>query len=266
MKYSINQFFKGKTTSQYTSDGVFWKSANLDIHGLEGIARINYKPTGIAGSTPNHMQGIITSFAPLFGIGGDVVFVDANKPVKRLVDTTISNIGSAALNARYVATWEGYVLAMTATALRAMAISATMDGAWAAALTAGSGSIQNTNYHKMLASSRDGKVYICNGNYVARLEKVDGQTFDPTNTDTYTLTADAFKMPKDYRVESMEDFGRFIALFVSIAGQNRTLIMLWDTESTDSADAIFEIKEIKMTSTLEHHGTIFVTGGHQGNI
>ena len=266
MKLVINQFYKGQTSSPYTTDGAFWKSANLDIHGLNGMARINYKPTGVAGSAGNIMEGIITSFARLQGVGGSVVFADNNNDVKRWDGSSISDIGSAALNAYYVAVWKGYVLATTATGIQACAISAGMNGAWSSALTPDSGSITNTTLHKILVSSKDGKAYFCNGQYVGRLEETFGDTFDPSDAASYSLTADALALPTGYVAQSLEDFGRFVAVFATIAGQNRTLIMLWDTESTEKVDAIYEIGEIKMTSTLEHEGNIFITGGNAGNI
>jgi hypothetical protein len=267
MKLSIKNFQAGQTSSPYTTNGAFWKSANLDIHGQEGLARINYKPTGTSGSSPNHVQGIITGFAGLLGTGGNVIFADNGKPVKRWTGgTSIANIGSSALNAYYVKVWKGYVLATTATGIQAMATSAGMDGAWSSALTADSGSIQNITLHKMLVSNGDGKVYIANKNYVAVLSETSGDTFDPADVASYDLIADALLLPTDYKVESLEDFGRFIAVFVSLESQARTLVLLWDRTSTTGLDAVFEIREQKMTSTIEHHGEIYITGGHQGNI
>lgn len=267
MKFTINQFYKGQTSSPYVQNGAFWKSANLDIHGQEGIARINYKPTGVEGTSPNHMQGIITSFAALNGVGGNVVFADNGKPVKRWTGgTSIFNVGATSFNAYYVAVWKGYVLAANATEIKASLISGGMDNAWSNALTADSGSVTNTTSHKMLVSSADGKVYIANGNYVATLSETVGDTFDPADANSYLFTADALVLPTRYLVESLEDFGRFIAVFASVTGQNKTVVALWDRSETNIIDSLFVIGEVKMTSTLERHGEIFITGGNEGNI
>jgi len=261
MKLQINNFQRGKTSSPYVS-GAFWKSANLDIHGLDGLARINYLPTAVAGSGDAAIAALPVSFTSLSGVGGDIVFTDYNKPVKRLdFPSTITKIGNANFDAANVINWKGYILANYFTILKATAISANMNGAWTQISTG----LDNVGRHNMFSSIADKNLYICNGNKVASLIEEDGQTFDPTNAETFTLTLAAITLQTGYAVKSIEEMGRFLVLFCDITSQNRTAILFWDRVST-TLDAMYEIKEPNMVSTLEHHGTIYITGGLRGNI
>jgi hypothetical protein len=267
MRYSINNFQRGQTTSPYTSDGAFWRSASLDIHGLPGMARINYAPTEVTGTSPSALSSIIVDFASSFGTGADLFLSEQGKPTKRILATafTPSNIGATTFSSYHVRAWKGYVIATGTTTIRATKITGAMDQAWTS-MAATTGSITNIEAHKMLKSSADDKLYICNGRYVGVLYENEEETFDPTDTDTFTFTADALRLPSNYQAQSLEDFGRFIAIFAAIEGQNKTAILLWDRATSDAIDASFMINEIKMTSTLERHGSIYITGGHLGNV
>jgi hypothetical protein len=253
----INNFQKGKSSSPYVGDGAYWNSQSLDIHGQPGIARINYKPVGVS----TNVTGRVTSIKPLFGVGGDAVIAPGGN-VHRILDRAVSTLTNASGDAYYVLPWLGYVLATGTTTLKATAINAGMDGAW----TTVSSSLENTTNHKMTPSMADGICYFPNDNKVASLTQKAGQTFDPTNAATFTLTLAKLTIPTGYQIESVEDFGRYLAVFADITGADTTVIYLWDRSDSQLADAQFVIREKRMTRTLEHHGDIYITGGTRGNI
>lgn len=261
LKLRISDFQRGKTQSPYL-DGAFWKSANLDIHGQPGIARINYKPTGHVGTGGGEVDDLITDFAALSGTGGKAVFADQNSVKVITGPEATSEAGSASSGAAYyVENWKNYILATGTTTLKATAINANMDNAW----TTISSSLENITVHKMLNSLKDGKIYIANDNKIAVLEQDAGQTFDPTDANTFTLSLSALVLEPGHQIESLEDFGRFIAVFVDIKEQGKTGVFLWDRTSL-TLDAMYEIKEPRMTRTLEYQNIIYITGGRQGNI
>ena len=268
MKLSIKNFHLGKTSSPYTTDGAFWKSQNLDIHGQEGIARINYKPTQVTSTSPV-LNKLTHSFASLSGVGGTMVFVDQSGTVKTFSPpNTMSNVGTSptTYSGYYVAVWKGYVIANSSTTIKASLIAAGMDNAWKDI----SSGLENITSHQMLVSTKDPKkIFICNDNKVAILEEPAGKVFDPDDGTTFDIGAGnlaALTLDSKYRVQSIEEFGRYLAIFIEVKSHDRTLIMLWDRETATTVEEIIEIKEPKMVGTLEHEGIIYITGGRDGNI
>lgn len=65
---------------------------------------------------------------------------------------------------------------------------------WVGTITTGQATNALWSHHSFV--SRNGKLYWGNGRYVGSLLEVDGQTFDPTNAATYTLTAAALDLQK----------------------------------------------------------------------
>ncbi len=261
MKYTINNFQRGQTTSPYTSDGAFWRSANLDIHGLPGMARINYATTGSNASSGVNISGPVRDACPT-GTGGICAFADSGTVKLLLGNSSWQNLGTSTFTANHVIQWRGHIIACGSTTISGIKEADFLTSGWTSIST----SLDNAS-HKMIAS-KDGHLYICNGNKIAKLSQKVGQVFNITDSGTYDFELGYFSTIANDSVQSLEDFGRFIAVFIAKDNvrTTETEIGLWDGVSPNLFDAIFRIKEARMTSTLEHNGMVFVTGGKQGNI
>jgi hypothetical protein len=276
MKLVINQFYKGQTSSPYTTDGAFWKSCNLDIHGQEGLARINYKPTGVSSSESIMRTGFgLDSLDKMYFT--DVVTDSTNGCVKYFDMTTkaIDKLGSAKRYLDSITYWKGYLIGtpsyvryaatsdLTSLQLNYNAIGSGVGQAWGAFggflwLYAGA-------RPKIAESLINGKLYFTDGIYVGQLQQNDGETFSPTNAGTYTLTPTHLQHPNFVNCESFEDFGRFLAVFTTKADNDSTIIFLWDIDAP-TVDSHFVINEPNMTRTLSKDGVIYIAGGKRGNI
>lgn len=275
-KITINQFYKGQSLTPYVSNGAFYKSANLDIHGQEGLARINYKPTGIT-SSENLMR-------TAFGLSQtDKVYLsevisDSTTGCVKYIDMSAMTIGDLGATKRYldsITYWKGYLIGTPSSVRYAVTSDAAdlqlnynkiglgVDQTWGSfgSFLYGNG----FTYYKIGHSLRNDKLYYTNAFYVGQLEENTGETFLPTNADTYTNTPTHLEHPNFVTCEGFEDFGRFLATFSNDPDKNRTLIFLWDTEAP-SVEGQFVIEEPHMSRTIAREGEIYISGGKRGNI
>lgn len=59
---------------------------------------------------------------------------------------------------------------------------------------------------------QDDVVYMCDGKYIASLQEQSGQTFDPTNSGTYTFNAQALDLPDGYVANSLDEYGQYLII------------------------------------------------------
>lgn len=58
----------------------------------------------------------------------------------------------------------------------------------------------------------DDVVYFCDGNNIASLQEVVGQTFDPSNAATYTWNPTALDLPENYIANTLSEVGQFLVI------------------------------------------------------
>lgn len=274
-KLSIKSFQSGQTSSPYQTDGAFWKSANLDIFGQEGIARINYQPTGITDSVNNLVR---TGFGRSDKTYFSQVVTSSDNGCAKYLDTTTMTVGDLGATKRYldsITYWKGYLIGTPSVSRAAIVTSADnydlsankiglgTNQAWS---QIGEGIFQQSSTRpnlKIMTSLGDGFVYYTNSYYVGQLK--EDTTFDPTDGSTYTNNPNHMAHPFNFYCQSIEDFGRFIAVFATDEIAKRTVIFIWDP-ITPGVESQFVIPEANMSRTLEYQGNIFIAGGNQGNI
>lgn len=84
-----------------------------------------------------------------------------------------------------------------------------------------------TNYQHQTLSATDDAVYICNANTVASLLQKAGQTFDPTNTATYTWNTAGLTLSSYDEAMSIAQLGTLL-----LVGGIQNYIYPWDRVST----------------------------------
>lgn len=65
----------------------------------------------------------------------------------------------------------------------------------------------DADWHPLLVSSNDGKLYAGAGRYIASLEETLGDTFDPDDAASYSFVARALDLPANYRVKCLAELG-----------------------------------------------------------
>lgn len=256
MSLIIDNFQKGLSQSPYVMNGAYSKSANLDIHGQTGIARINYLP--IAATQDDAIDELAGSFTlagsfPNFATMGNNIYT-MTIPTYPAIDT-ITKIGDNKGN--FCMVWENYLITARYNVLNAYG-----SGGWHQLV----GELENTAHHYMFYSKNDGKLYICNGKYVAILAKKTDD-FNPEGSNTYELTKDAFELPNEYTAYAISEIGGYIVIAANYETGNywKTAYFLWDGDLS-TADAIYEIEEQNIATPLAHGNAVYLTGGQEGII
>lgn len=105
-------------------------------------------------------------------------------------------------------------------------------------------------------STTTGKIY--------KLEEKAGQTFDPSSSATYTLTANALVLPANMMIVSMCDFGTYIAIAAySIYDSTKGYIYLWDGESTAASNRVI-INGGIINSIIAKNNRLYCQVGNKG--
>lgn len=251
----IKDFYNGQSLTPYVGNGAFSKSANLDITGQYGIVRINYLPVKAGGATIDELAGSFTQYDSqvyFATLGSKIYSLSVAEP------NTNTLIGDG--YGYFCEYWNGFLISNRLNVL----YGRDGGGTWRIL-----GSVlEYSMHHKMFCSKNDGKLYIANDRYVAKVVEVTGKTFNPADSTTYDVTLDALKLPKEYSVRSFGEIGTYLVVCAVYGTGNysHTAYFLWDRLSTESSDAIYEIKEQDMTTILSQGNRLYITGGNDGNI
>lgn len=146
-------------------------------------------------------------------------------------------------------------------------------------LAAGAGTWQTgwqtitANVNHFAIASQDGAVYFCNGASVGSILELDGQTFDPTNSATYSFTTAAVPIAPYDRAQSLAEQGTQLLI-----GGSLNAIYPWDRISVQPNYPIFIgdtfIDRMVTVNTnvyifpggVNSRGRIYVTNGTQANL
>lgn len=130
----------------------------------------------------------------------------------------------------------------------------------------------DTDWHPMHQGERDGSLYIGCGRYVALLTEVAGQTFDPTNSATYSFTYNALDIPSDFRIKSLSEVGDYLNLGcwkkVGTTHYPVTVLYPWNyVIRPDAHDApLFKNKVYGVGAQLNIDNTLFAWMGARAEI
>ncbi len=145
--------------------------------------------------------------------------------------------------------------------LHALDCSTTGSPSWDYDITT---SLQDVAWHPMIVAQND-RVYIGNGRYVAELYENSGETFDPGDTDTFTITTEKLDLPSDYIVRCMEELGSYLLIGTyNDIKSNSADIFVWD-KSSDSFDRILRINNVEgINQLITYKNLTYIQAGTKG--
>lgn len=194
---TINGFEKGTSQDQYKGMGKML-GVNLDTLGEVSVGyplTLNALGTGTL-NTPIHKAMAQTS-----GVATAYYILDSASQVWKsttyngtfsFLSTSNTTTGATATN-QGLAYWKGYLFKFRNGAIDYLAGGA---GTWVTgwnplAGTTTTGDIITPSVNHFAIVSQDDALYFCNGTGIGSILEVPGQTFNPTNINTYTFAASA---------------------------------------------------------------------------
>jgi len=130
------------------------------------------------------------------------------------------------------------------------------------------------NWHPMLVSKLDGKLYIGSGRYIATLEEKAGQNFADGTAATYTWsggdsTNNALTLPEDYKIKCLVEQGNNLMIGtwvgVNIWDNKIADIFPWDGNSTTYGTPI-QLNENGVNAMINIGGFLYILAGIDGDI
>ena len=122
-------------------------------------------------------------------------------------------------------------------------------------------------------AGQDGAVYFCNGSAVGSILEVEGKTFDPTDTSTYTFNTNALTLPPYDQAQSIAEQGTNL-----LTGGSLNALYPWDRISPSFSYPLYIgdtfIDRMVTVNTNVYifpggatsRGRIYVTNGSQANL
>jgi hypothetical protein len=127
----------------------------------------------------------------------------------------------------------------------------------------------DSDWHPMIPSKNDDKVYGGAGKYVFSIAENSGQTFAPGTSATYTFTAQALDLPASYKIKCLEELGNNL---MSGTWQGTTInairvadIFPWDRSSASFGQPI-SLNEYGVHALLNNGNSLIVLAGIDGTI
>ncbi len=164
----------------------------------------------------------------------------------------------------------GYLFAFNAATVDVMKLnSGVWTNAWGGATGLSFGDYQSNNSHTaFLPYGNVNEIFIANCNaangaqpYVATLNQVAGQVFDPANGATYSWNPLALQLPDYQFITDFEELGSYLA--IATIGSD---IYLWDTTSTAGFQNIIPTLEPYVSCLQNINSVLYYGAGFRGNI
>lgn len=127
----------------------------------------------------------------------------------------------------------------------------------------------DSDWHPMIVSKNDGKIYGGAGRYVFSIEENSGQTFAPGTVATYTFTAQALDLPASYKIKCIEELGNNLILGTWQGSAVNSIriadIFPWDRSSTSFGQPII-LAEYGIHAIKNIGNSLVVLAGTNGTI
>ena len=253
----INQWTKGIGSSSVTG---MYDMRNVDIASRPGKLILNYKTAKKSGTT-------ITDLPKWFAydtINAAIYCLDRSGDLYRSTDDgdtwtklNVQSTSQAAGNG--LAIWKGYLFVARNSKLDVFgalpAAGATLS--WQSLTT-------DAGWHPLFVGLRN-VLYIGNGNKVAMIEEKAGQTFDPSNSATYTFTSNALDLPSGYRIKCLQELRdkTYIGTFKSDSNNPKARfadIFPWDGSSS-SYNLPLQLARNGVNAMLNINNTLYIQAG-----
>lgn len=170
-------------------------------------------------------------------------------------------------DARDIAIWEDYLVISRNTAVdlygklsEAFAGTATQTVGWQTGLTAASTIVSYV--------STNGFLYIGRDNDVQSLNLIVGQTFDPTDGNTYTWSASALDLAENYIITALTEIGDFLLVGTKSdddANKKTADVFPWDKVSSSFTNPL-RLNEDGVSGMISLGNIAYVFAGTDGHI
>ena len=262
----FNNWQSGIAQSPYVG---FADMQNVSISEKPGALLINFKPTKRSGTTITNLPTWIVQD----DVSSKYFTLDTDGKLYKSTDTitwtllTGNTLPSAGAGGQGLAVWRNYVFVARAAALDVMSISAeTWSNSWQA--------IQSDTFAHPMVHTQDDKLTGGAGRYVFTLQETSGTTFLPSDSGTYTFTAQKLTLPSKYRVRCLAELGLDLKIGTWISStsnqlfeQKTAVIFGWDRVSTSFAGSrtVF-VSENGVSQMLAVNGILYFVAGLRGNL
>lgn len=132
----------------------------------------------------------------------------------------------------------------------------------------------DSDWHPTLISKNDGKIYFGCGRYIGSIEQVDGQTFDPASSATYTVTlgtaaSNSLDLPDNYKAKCLEELGNNLMIGTwqgtAINSIRKADIFPWDRSAVSFGQPI-SLDEFGVHSMINTGNSLTVLAGIDGGV
>jgi len=125
----------------------------------------------------------------------------------------------------------------------------------------------DADWHPMIDSKNDGKLYGGAGQYIFSIEENSGQTFDPGNAATYTFTQQALDLPDGYRVKCLEELGNNLMIGTwkgsAVTDIREADIFPWDRSAVSFGQPV-KLEEFGVHAMKNDGNSLIVLAGVDG--
>lgn len=240
----------------------FAECVNLDIDSIPGIVRLNNIMAKKSGTT---VDAQVKWFARDPDTSAIIFALDSNGVLYKSANSgaTWAEISDRGGTGQGLIVQWGYVFVAEETTMDIMRIS---DSSWTnnwAGLTMDT----DADWHPMIVSKLDGKIYGGAGKYVFTIKQ--DTTFDPANAATYTVTAQALDLPASYRIKCLEELGNNLMIGTwkgtNVYDIREATIFTWDGNATTYGQPIV-MAEYGVHAMLNTGSTLIVLAGINGTV
>ena len=135
-----------------------------------------------------------------------------------------------------------------------------------ASLTASWQTLSSTDHYKVASEiGNEDILYMGYSNFVASLEEVAGETFDPANTNTYNFTQEHLVLPENYSVSHLEEMGELMMVCANSDSGQLSKVFPWDKLSLESETPI-KVTGGEIGQATFWLSTLFIRVGCYGDI
>lgn len=228
---------------------------NLDPHTKAGVLRCGAQPTDESDAT-------VTSFpksAALDPTSGISYFgLEEGKLIQRSASASYSLLTISPQESQGTAFWKGHTFTAGETYLEVYDIDAPFFYSdWKQFEEGRRNSLELP--HQILIG-QDDVMYICDGRYIASLQEVIGETFDPNDATTYTWNSTALDLPEGVVASSLTEIGTYLLIGTYEAEVlnrgNRADFYPWDRVS-DSFGIPIRSKGNGVWNSISHNNRVF---------
>lgn len=237
---------------------------NLDIDVVPGVAQLNTIMAKKSGTTVDaQIKWIVRDPVTI----ANIFALDSNGSVYNSTDSgaTWAELSDRGGTGQGLAIWKDYLFVAETTTIDVYG-----------PLSGGAGWTDNwktidtdSDWHPMLVSKNDSKLYGGAGRFVFSIEENSGQTFAPGTAGTYTFTQQALDLPSPFKIKCVEELGNNLMLGTwqgtNVYDIRSAVIFPWDRSSVSFGQPI-DMAEYGVHALFNAGNYLIVLAGIEGTV